>query len=343
MTESTFNTHTTPVLMQRALAWGAVLGMLSLLAAPSGALAWGETPVPNGAFQMGVDVTARHWGGTIADSKTVSLGRYLGQEAGPEALNISGNLARDTQEFLLQPTWGLSDQWNFILLLPLVSATQTGSLSTTSTNASALGAVKSLKADTVSGLGDIRLINNHLLKYDDWMAFSLGYGLIIPGNDQAANLPYHSLTTSSPTWGYSYHARLQWYPYVGRAMFDFFIDVNAYFAKQLPMFSGNKTLVNPGKNTRIEMAWKQDWGGFLGELRLIRTMNDGDFWKGANQKTFGANSTQLAFSLGTGSLHLLEEGQKPPAWQADIQMVNTLMGSWLPNEDIVRARLTWYW
>ncbi|HEX7929080.1 MAG TPA: hypothetical protein VF678_15905, partial [bacterium] len=193
--------------IQRQGAWrwapfAAVLAAV-LLHAP-GARAAEDEFVPGGTWTVRATVTQEHQDAAIASNQRLRpLADWLMHKPGLSE-DLSGDVTRDvtTTETLIG--FGISDTWNLNLVLPYKVIRQSSTLGTSSTDPLALEAVDRLKTETVSGLGNVRLLSLHRPAYSDTTSIILGWGFSVPGGPQQndyvgkttldARMPYNTLT-----------------------------------------------------------------------------------------------------------------------------------------------------
>ena len=183
---------------------------------------------------------------------------------------VSGTLSRDIDESDLLLQVGITDHWNFSLLVPYVQAVQHSTLRVLDPNADPVltATVAALQDRTVSGVGNLKFTSLHRPVFSDFNGFVWGYGY--QGSTSPNTGVYTgigSLQTRDPYGGLFAFSHYTHYPTLARSRLDLRAEYQYPFVDRVNLPTGSRVSVEGGATTVLSVSWEHEpgiWGYGLG-------------------------------------------------------------------------------
>jgi hypothetical protein len=226
--------------------------------------------VPAGTIQAHVALSHETQAKAIArDSVSHGLDAFALPDPGNRSA-VSGTLSRDIDEADLLLQAGLTDHWNFSLLVPYIQASQHSTLVVLDPSADPVltATVAALQDRSVSGLGNLRFTSLHRPVFSDFNGFVWGYGY---QGSTSPNIGVYtgigSLQTRDPYGGAFAFAHYTRFPTLSRSRLDLRGEYQFPFMDSVNLPTGARVAVRGGATTLVSLSWEHEpgsWGYGLG-------------------------------------------------------------------------------
>jgi hypothetical protein len=237
----------------------------------------------------------------------------------------SGKVERTLARTDLRLTYGFSDTTNLFAELPYVELEQDSHLRTDRTQDEFVREIEAQDSQSLSGLGDLRLLLMFRPLFSDRNGFAWGYGVQHPLRDRSESDPglyAPALRSPAPSLrGFMHYTR---YPRLERSRFDMRLELETGLNGEVETFEGKKPY-RSGTGVIVELGWFQEAGpagfGFALEERYLGQSRVNGIPEGDPVK-----ETLLRGRLGFGNLRELEEGPVSVPYQLMLTFDRSLRG-----------------
>lgn len=253
-----------------------------------------------------------------------------------------GAVTRTVNRVDLRLTYGISDTWNLFVEWPYLALEQHSTLEATTADPEVQQAVDNLDDETLSGMGDLRLLSMHRPVFSDRNGFVWGYGLTHPVQERDAGPGPLALALRGPDAtlrGFLHYTR--YLVSVARARFDFRAEAGTGLGGTARNAAGKKQSFRTGNFGQVNLGYFQEIGPAGLGLEVEQFVRGESRLAGVSQDD-PVKETLLRLRLAYGNLRALEEGPLDWPYQAHLLVERTLQGFNVIESDGVTLALRWY-
>ena len=251
----------------------------------------------------------------------------------------SGSIQRERAETEARINYGLGEQWNLALRLPMRSASQQSTLANGTADETAQIRLDTLGNKEISGLGDVRLSLLFRPLYTDRNAVLWGFGLTMPGSNQ--HIPFVDASTLEITElvnRYSIMMQYTRFPMIARSRFDLVVIGFSGSDAKVEKAGGGQGTLEPGTEISAKMGWLQEVGAISLGLESDYRLN------GANRidgQGLYDNSLRWVYRLhmGFGNLAVLEGSGEVWPYRIMLGWEQVLRGFNTPTDAVMTLSL----
>ena len=289
--------------------------------------------VPEGAFAFELDVFREEQ--SLAFDRSGNLNQLIKIVIPDRSVRdeVKGDISRGVTDYHLGLTIGIRDSWNVVLQAPYRVLKQDSTLTTSSTEQEEQDEVNALSSQTLSGMGDLRVMTMFRPVFSDRNGFVWGYGLTHPITGQTESRPgLFTLALRSPNpiaRGFVHYTR---YPRLERARFDVRAELQTGLPGSVEFDDGRTDVYRSGNGVQIEVGWFQEIGP-VGAGISLEEFRQGPSRLGGVSLSDPREETLVHARIGSGNLRALEEGPLALPFQVMLEFDRSLRGFNVPYSD----------